>query len=484
MEIKQIKRNVYELTKEGAMKIAPRIYANEEIISVLRKEETNPNNSLKQLQNLSTLPGLVGAVCLADMHPGYGAPIGTATASNLNEGVITFASTGFDINCGVHSLVVPITAKELSLKKKELAEMLFKEIPAGVGIGGKLKLNKTEMDELLEHGAEYVVKKGFGNKKDLQVMEEKGKIKGVDTESVSTKAKERATDQVGTLGSGNHYCEVQEIEKVFDERAAKAFGLKENGIFVSIHCGSRALGHQIGTEYLPILDMAVKKYNINIPERALVCAPINSEEGQKYFSAIKAGSNAAFANRQVIGVLVKRVFEKVFEINEKEVKTFYDIGHNTAKIETHYVGHISGESKKQKVLVQRKGATRGFGPNQKEVPLKYRKVGQPVIVGGSMGTSSFILKGTTKAMQETFGSTIHGAGRSMSRTESLTKFTGQDLLDSLAKKGIIIKARSTKGLAEEAPDSYKEIESVVQVMHGAGISEKVAKLKPLICIKG
>ena len=479
MQIKQLSKFVYELQKEGEMKLAPRIYADEEIISVLKSEQTNPNNSLKQLQNLSTLPGLKGTVCLADVHLGYGAPIGTTTVSDLKEGVITFASTGYDINCGVHSLIVPLTAKEIQGKKKELAEQLFKDIPAGVGIGGKLKLNKTEMDDLLEKGAAYVIKQGFGNKKDLQMMEENGKIKGVKASCVSDKAKERAGDQVGTLGSGNHYCEVQEIEKIFDDKAAKAFGLKEDGTFVSIHCGSRALGHQIGTEYLPILDSAVKKYNITIPERDLVCAPIESEEGQNYFSAIKAGSNAAFANRYVIGVLVKRAFEKVFEINEKEVKTFYDIGHNTAKLEKHLI-----DGKKRSVLVQRKGSTRGFGPGNVEVPKQYRKVGQPVIVGGSMGTNSFILKGTKKAMQDTFGSTIHGAGRSMSRTQALGQYTGEQIVQELAKKGIIIKARSLKGLPEEAPSAYKNILSVVEIMHQAGISTKVAKLKPVICVKG
>ena len=475
MEIKKLSKYVYEMQKEGKMTLSPKIYANEEMISVLRGEEKNKNNSLKQLENLTTLPGLLGVVCLSDLHIGYGAPIGTTTASDLKEGVITFAATGFDINCGVHSLVVPLSAKEVEEKKGQLAEQLFKDIPAGVGIGGKLKLNVSEMDELLMGGAEYAVAKGYGSKKDLQMIEEKGKIKGVDTASVSTKAKERATDQVGTLGSGNHYCEVQKIEKVFDEKAAKAFGLNEGGTFVSIHCGSRALGHQIGTDYLPILDAAVKKYNISIPERDLVCAPISSEEGQKYFSAIKAGSNAAFANRQVIGVLVKRVFE----INEKEIKTFYDIGHNTAKIEKHFV-----DGKKREVLVQRKGSTRGFGPGNLEVPLKYRKFGQPVIVGGSMGTNSFILKGTTKAMSETFGSTIHGAGRSMSRTEALRGASGEEILKQLAEKGILIKARSVKGLSEEAPGAYKDILSVVEVMHQSGISEKVAKLKPLVCVKG
>jgi tRNA-splicing ligase RtcB len=480
--VNKIGKYSYEVPVQGTMKVPCKIFADENIINTMKQDEKrNPaHNPLKQIYNSSSLPGLVkNTLAMADVHLGYGAVIGGVSVSDLKDGVISFAFTGFDINCGVHSLVVPLTSKEISEKKKELAEELFKTIPAGVGIGGKLKLNPDEMDDLLEKGAEYVVKEGFGNKKDLQMMEEKGKIKGVDSKSVSTKAKERACDQVGTLGSGNHYCEVQEIEKIFDDKAAKAFGLKEGGTFVSIHCGSRALGHQIGTDYLPILDSAVKKYNLSIPERDLVCAPIQSEEGQNYFSAIRAGSNAAFANRQVIGVLVKRVFEKVFEINEKETKTFYDIGHNTAKLEKHLI-----DGKKREVLVQRKGSTRGFGPNNVEVPLKYRKVGQPVIVGGSMGTNSFILKGTTKAMKETFGSTIHGAGRSMSRTSALEKFTGEQIVSDLAKKGIIIKARSLKGLPEEAPSAYKNILSVVEIMHQAGISEKVAKLKPVICVKG
>jgi tRNA-splicing ligase RtcB (3'-phosphate/5'-hydroxy nucleic acid ligase) len=479
MELKKIRKNVYSFEKETTMNISPKIFADEQIISVLKEETTNQNNSLNQLKNISSLPGLVGVVCLADIHPGYGAPIGTVTASDLKEGVITFAATGFDINCGVHSLIIPLTAKEIESKKKEFAEHLFKDIPAGVGIGGKLKLNKSEMDELLINGAEYIVKKGYGSKKDLNFIEEKGRIKKVDANSVSDKAKERAFDQIGTLGSGTHYCEIQKIEKVFDFNIAKKFGLKEGETFVSIHCGSRALGHQIGNDYLPLLDNAVKKYNINISNRDLVCAPFNSEEGQKYFSAINAGTNAAFANRFVIGTLVKRTIAKVFGINEKDTKTFYDVGHNTAKIETHKI-----EGKKMKLLIQRKGSTRGFGPSCKEVTLKYRAVGQPVIVGGSMGTNSFILSGTKTAMLETFGSTIHGAGRSMSRTSALAKWSPQQLLEELNQKGIIIKAHSLKGLAEEAPSAYKDILKVVEILDKTDISKKVAKLKPMICIKG
>mgnify|MGYP005837325193 CR=1 FL=1 len=405
-----------------------------------------------------------------------------------------FIANGFVVgNCGVHGLVVPLSASEVRKKKKELAEQLFKDIPAGLGMRGKLVLTKNEMDEVLEKGAGFIVEKGYGSKKDLRFIEEKGKIKNVDTNTVSDKAKERALDQIGTLGSGNHYCEVQEIEKIYDEKAAKVFGLKERSTFVSIHCGSRALGHQIGTDYLQILDSAVKKYGIKIPARDLACAPIESEEGRNYLSAINAGSNAAFANRFLIGSLVKKSFLNVFGINEEEIKTFYDVGHNTAKIETHYVGQFSfcgdkknfnPKRKKRKVLVQRKGSTRGFGPGNIELPTKYRMVGQPILVGGSMGTNSFILKGTKKAMQETLGSTIHGAGRRMSRIAALRKWDGRKILESLATRGILIKARSLKGLPEEAPDAYKDINMVVDIMHKVGVSEKVAKLTPVICIKG
>jgi tRNA-splicing ligase RtcB (3'-phosphate/5'-hydroxy nucleic acid ligase) len=488
VNIKKVAPFSFEVEKEGEMRIPAKIYASDAQVEVLRADQNKrpDSNSLKQLADTCTLKGLVGVVSLADIHVGYGTPIGTTTASDVKEGVITFAATGFDINCGVHSIVVPLTAKEVCVKKKELAEQLFKDVPAGLGIRGKLVLKKSEMDEVLEKGAGFIVKKGFGSKKDLKFLEEEGCVKGADLNAVTDKAKERALDQIGTLGSGNHYCEVQEIEKVFDDSGAKAFGLNEGGVMVSIHCGSRALGHQIGTDYLSILDGAVKKYDLKIPQRDLVCAPFASEEGQKYFGAINAGSNAAFANRFVIGALVKRSFAKVFGISEDDSNTFYDVGHNTAKIETHNVGQYldGGKNKKQKVLIQRKGSTRGFGPGNLEVSAKYRKIGQPVIVGGSMGTNSYILKGTNAAMQKTFGSTIHGAGRSMSRTAALEKWGGENLLIELATKGILVKARSLKGLPEEAPDAYKDINAVVEVMHKTDISKKVARLKPIICIKG
>ncbi len=478
----------FELKKEGKMRIPAKIFAGEEQIEILKQDAKKrpDSNCIKQLQDTCSLFGLKGVVSLADIHVGYGTPIGTTTASDIKEGAITFAATGFDINCGVHSIIVPLKAKEIEKKKKEIAEQLFKDVPAGLGIRGKLILKKSEMDEVLKKGAAFGVDKGFGSKKDLKFMEENGRVKDADVSAVSDKAKERALDQIGTLGSGNHYCEVQKIEKIFDAKSAEAFGLEKDGAMVSIHCGSRALGHQIGTDYLSILDSAVKKYGIEVAQRDLACAPFDSEEGQKYFGAINAASNAAFMNRFVIGALAKRSFAKVFGISEDDLRTFYDVGHNTAKVETHYAGQDDGNSKpkKQKLLIQRKGSTRGFGPGSAEIPAPYRKIGQPVMVGGSMGTHSYILRGTKEAMNLTFGSTIHGAGRSMSRTSALEKWKGDDLLATLASKGIIVKARSVKGLGEEAPDAYKDIDAVVEVMDKTRISRKVASLSPIVCIKG
>ncbi|MFA5357957.1 MAG: RtcB family protein [archaeon] len=478
-ELKKINKFLYEVPKEGTMQTPAKIYGDEKTISVLAEEEKGNWSSLRQLRNLATLPGIEGIVSLADIHPGYGSPIGTAFAANMKEGVITFGGIGFDINCGVHSLVVPLKATVIEKKKKEIAEQLFRDVPAGIGSKGDFELNSDELDELMEKGAEFAVDRGRGRKEDLKFIEENGRVKGANPKDVSQKAKERALKQIGTLGSGNHYCEVQGVEKIFDDGAAEAFGLETGGTVVSIHCGSRALGHQIGSDYLSILAEASRKYKINIPDKELVCAPIESEEGKNFFSAVKCGMNAAFANREAIASLVRGSFAKVFGISEREIKTLYDVGHNTAKKEKHKI-----LNKKADLLVQRKGSTRGFGPGREEVPAKYRKVGQPVIVGGTMGTHSFILKGTEKAMEETFGSTIHGAGRAMSRTQALKRWNGESLIQELAKKGILVKAKSTKDLPEEAPLAYKDVEEVVNIMDCAGISTKVARLRPIVCVKG
>jgi tRNA-splicing ligase RtcB len=372
-------------------------------------------------------------------------------------------------NCGVRTMKSKLTRADVLKVQKELAESLFRTVPAGIGSKGDVALKEKEIDELLVEGAEFVVNRDYGFKKDLEYIEECGTVKGADPANVSLRSKQREYRQIGTLGSGNHYLEVQYVEKVFDEAAAKAYGLFEDQILISIHCGSRALGHQIGTDYLQTLEMASKKYGIPIRDKELVCAPINSPEGQRYFSAVNAGINCAFANRQAIAHLTRKAF-KFMGVAPEEIETFYDIGHNNVKLERHIV-----DGKLRELLVHRKGSTRAFGPDRDEVPKAYRKIGQPVLVGGTMGTASYILHGTQKGMEDTFGSAIHGAAGGV---------RGEHVINELAKQGIIIKGHSMAGIAEEAPSAYKEVEQVVDVMHNSGVAKKVVRVRPLISIKG
>lgn len=383
-------------------------------------------------------------------------------------------------NCGVRTLKTDLTRPEVEKKKKELADALFNGIPAGLGSTGDIRLSLDQIDEVLVNGAEYTVEHGYGSKEDLEYTEENGKVAGAKPEAVSREAKQRQFKQVGTLGSGNHYLEVQYVEEIFDENVAKAYGLRKNQILISIHCGSRALGHQIGTDYLKTLDAASKKYKIPIRDKELVCAPIESEEGRRYFSAVNCGINTAFANRQAITHLTRAAVSKVMGVDEASIKMLYDIGHNTAKLEK----HKADDGEEKDLLVMRKGATRAFGPGRKEIPKAYRAAGQPVLVGGTMGTCSYILHGTEQGMAETFGSACHGAGRNMSREQAKRQWRGDMIINELSKKGIIIKGHSPAGVAEEAPGAYKDVTEVVNVMHNSGISKKVALLRPMICIKG
>jgi len=480
MKLQQKEEFVWETEKEGKMRVPARFYIDQEMALELEREEKTDWSTLRQLKNIAALPGIqTRAIALADCHPGYGAPIGGVAAMDLEEGVITFGSIGFDINCGVRTLATGLQKADVEKVKLELAEELFKGIPAGLGVKGDLKLSESEIDEVLVNGAEFVIGKGYGFKDDLEFIEVHGKMPGANPENVSLKAKQRQFKQVGTLGSGNHYLEVQYVEEVLEEESAKEFGLIEGQVLVSIHCGSRALGHQIGTDYLIELKKASEKYNLDLADPELVSAPIQSEEGQKYFSAVKAGVNCAFANRQVLAQLTRGCFNKVLGTEEKSIRTFYDVGHNTAKEEEHLV-----EGKKKKLLVQRKGSTRGFGPGRKEIPAKYRSTGQPILVGGTMGTASYILRGTEKGMLETFGSGVHGAGRKMSRHAAIRQFDGESIVRELAKKGMIVKAKSLKGTAEEAPGAYKDIDSVIRIMEESGVNKAVARLKPIITVKG
>jgi len=391
-----------------------------------------------------------------------------------------FIAEGFVVsNCGVRTMSTNLTRDEIEPKKEDLANALYRTVPAGLGSTGAIKLNLKEVDKVLEKGAEFSVGRGYGFPEDLEYIEERGRITGADPDVVSLKAKKRQFKQIGTLGSGNHYLEVQWVEEIYAPDVADAYGLFPNQILISIHCGSRGLGHQIGTDYLKVLEAASRKYNIPIRERELVCAPIDSPEGRQYLAAVNCGINCAFANRQAIAHLTRRAFHDALGVRPQEIATLYEIGHNTAKVEEH---EVDGQIKK--LVVHRKGATRAFGPGRKELPAVYRAVGQPVLVGGTMGTCSFILHGTKRAMEDTFGSALHGAGRTLSRRQAKKQFWGGDVIAALAEQGIVIRAHSKAGVAEEAPGAYKDVEQVVEIMHNAGIIRKVARVRPLICIKG
>jgi tRNA-splicing ligase RtcB len=469
---------VYEVPKTGDMLVPGIIYGDDSIVKHLTDDVKAGKewNALKQIVNVASLPGIQKAsLAMPDVHPGYGFPIGGVGAFDTEKGVISVAGVGFDVNCGVRTLKTPLKKSDIEPKKQELADSLFKVIPAGLGSTGDIRLSMEQIDEVLVKGAEYSVANNYGFKEDLEFIDENGKISGAKPENVSDTAKKRQFKQIGTLGSGNHYLEVQYIDEICDENAAKVYGLEQDQILVSIHCGSRALGHQIGTDYLKTLEAASKKYKIPIRERELVCAPFSSEEGQKYFSAVNCGINCAFANRQALAHLTRKGFAQVFGIDEKEIQTFYEIGHNTCKLEKH---------DNRELIVHRKGATRAFGPGRDEVPEKYREIGQPVLVGGTMGTHSYVLHGTQKGMDETFGSACHGAGRTMSRQQAKRQWYGENVIKDLKAKGIIILGHSKSGVAEEAPGAYKDVTEVVDVMHNSGIAKKVVKVKPLISIKG
>ncbi len=387
----------------------------------------------------------------------------------------------FDINCGVRLIRTNLKAEEVKPKLNELIKTLFKNVPSGLGSKGILKFSKGEMDEVLEEGANWAVKNGYGWEKDIEHLEEHGCMKDADASYVSDKAKERGRVQLGSLGSGNHFLEVQFVERIFDEEAAKVYGIFEGQVVIMVHCGSRGLGHQVCTDYLRVLEKASKKYNIQLPDRQLACAPFESEEGQSYYKAMCCSANYAWANRQMITHWVRESFESVFKIHAEdlEMDVVYDVAHNIAKIEEHNI-----DGKRVKVIVHRKGATRAFPPGHESVPKDYKSIGQPVLLPGDMGTASYLMKGTEKAMEETFGSTAHGAGRKLSRAKALKLWRGAEIKRKLLEKGIIAMSDSKAVLAEEAPEAYKNIDLVADTCHTAGISLKVARMRPLGVIKG
>jgi tRNA-splicing ligase RtcB len=446
------------------MNVAGKLIANKAIYEAME------DGAIEQLSNVCCLPGVIEpVVALPDAHFGYGLPMGAVAAFDAEEGIISAGLCGFDINCGVNSIRTNLTYGEVKEKLKELINALYDNVPVGVGSKGKLRLTQNEIDDVLKDGCEWAVQKGYGVKEDLKRIEENGKMEGADPSKVSKTAKQRGFPQLGTLGSGNHFLELQKITNIFDEKKANEWGIKDKDqVIIMLHCGSRGLGHQVATDYLQIQEKAVEKYKIWIPDKQLACAPANSKEGQDYFAAMKCAVNYSFTNRLVMTQWIRETFEKVFkkEWESMDMHTVYGICHNVVKLEEHKL-----KEGKIKLYVHRKGATRAF-PDQ------------PVLLAGSMGTASYLLKGTETAMQKTFGSSAHGAGRAASRHESLRNFRGEDVQRKLLAKGIISKAPSPKSLAEEAPEAYKDVEEVIDTVHKAGISLKVCRMEPLGVIKG
>jgi tRNA-splicing ligase RtcB len=463
----------WQIPATGAMRVPAIIYADEALLNAM------DDKVREQAVNVAMLPGIVRAsFAMPDAHWGYGFPIGGVAAFDPAEGgVVSAGGVGFDISCGVRCLHTGLHANDLAAHQTTLADALFRVIPAGVGSTGQLRLDHAEIDAMLAGGARWAVQRGYGDGADLERIEEGGQIQGAEPGQVSEQSKKRQRDEMGTLGSGNHYLEVQRVVEICDTNIAQAYGLAQDDVVVSIHCGSRGLGHQIGTEFLRQMVVAAAGHNIVLPDRELACAPINSDLGRQYLGAMRAAINCALANRQILTYLVRQVFAEIFP--QARLPLLYDVSHNTCKVEEHEV-----EGRKRRLYVHRKGATRAFGPGHPDVPAALRAVGQPVLIGGSMGTASYILAGTERGMRLAYGSACHGAGRAMSRHEATRRWRGREIIDALAHQGILIRSPSFRGVAEEAPLAYKDVSAVVEVADRAGLARKVAKLAPLVCIKG
>lgn len=457
----------------GEMRVPGIIYATEPLIGDM------DDKVFEQVVNVATLPGIVRAsYAMPDAHWGYGFPIGGVAAFDPDAGgVVSAGGVGFDISCGVRTLRTNLTVEDVAPVKKDLADALYRTIPAGVGSTGRLRLNPEEMRAMLGGGARWAVESGYGRPEDLDRIEEHGTMAGAAPENVSEQAVKRQRDEMGTLGSGNHYLEVQKVAKIFDEAAAAAFRIRCGDVVLSIHCGSRGLGHQIGTDFLRKMVIQAPALGLHLPDRELACAPIRSDLGREYLGAMRAGINCALANRQIITHLAREAFAGILPRASLEI--IYDVSHNTCKLEEHVV-----DGKPRPLFVHRKGATRAFGPGHSSLPEVFRLTGQPVLIGGTMGTASYILAGTTEGESAAFSSSCHGAGRRMSRHEAMRRWRGRQLIDELASQGILIRSPSQRGVAEEAPGAYKDVTAVVDAAHEAKLSFKVARLEPLACIKG
>jgi len=463
----------WRIPRSGAMRVPAIIYADAGLMHDM------DDKVREQAVNVATLPGIVGAsYAMPDAHWGYGFPIGGVAAFDPDEGgVISAGGVGFDISCGVRTLLTGLKRTDVEPIKMELADALYAAVPAGLGSTGRISLSEGELNDMLEGGAAWAVAQGYGRESDLDRIEEHGKMRGARADYVSVRAKQRQRKEMGTLGSGNHYLELQEVARLFDEEAGRAFGLAEGDVVVTIHCGSRGLGHQIGTEFLREMAIEDARIGIRLPDRELACAPIRSPLGDRYLGAMRAGINCALANRQIITHLVRRALAGL--LPEASLDLLFDVSHNTCKVEPHVIDGIERE-----LYVHRKGATRAFGPGHDSLPSGLRAIGQPVFVGGSMGTTSWILVGTKESEARAFSSACHGAGRSMSRHQARRTWGGREIVENLARKGIIIRSPSLRGVAEEAPDAYKDVSVVIEATHRAGLAAKVAELRPVACIKG
>jgi len=481
MDIKKVSENVFEIQKgtQPCMRVPVRIYASDDLVKKMRQDAT-----FKQATNAACIPGIYTySIVLPDGHQGYGFPIGGVAATDYESGVISPGGVGYDINCGVRVLRTNLDEKDVKPKIRQLIDQLFADVPTGVGKQGKINLlSHKGVDQVLEGGSRWAVEEGYGWEDDLENQEANGRLDIANPADVPGSAKDRGLKQSGTLGSGNHFLEIQLVDDIYDERAAKMMGITRKGqVMIMIHSGSRGLGHQVCSEFIRTMTQAMRKYKIEVPDRELCCAPTTSPEGQAYLGAMSAAANYAFANRQAMMHWTREAFSKIMgqSPEEMDMKLIYDVAHNMGKVEEHDI-----EGKKTKVVVHRKGATRAFPPGHPDVPSKYRSIGQPVIIPGTMGTASYILMGNERSMKLSFGSTAHGAGRFLSRTQAKSRYHGREIQEQLAGEGIIVKATQGVVIAEEAPGAYKDVDEVVRVSDSVGIATKAVRLRPIGVIKG
>ncbi len=474
MKLEEVEECIYKIPAREGMRVPALVFSTPKMLSLLQRDRT-----LEQIKNVAKLPYIVSHACvMPDGHEGYGFPIGGVAAFDADEGIISPGGVGYDINCGVRLIATPLTAEELNPYLNRLLNLLFENVPSGVGSEGKLKITKGELDEVAQGGSAWAIEQGYGKKTDLERTEERGSMQGAMPEWVSERAKARGKDQLGTLGAGNHFLEIQVVEEIRDAAVAKVFGLFEGQVVLMVHCGSRGYGHQICADYVREILEHARRENLFLPDKELAYAHVKSKLGERYFGAMKCAVNFAFANRQIIMHWIREVFEKLFKCGD-ELELVYDVAHNIAKIEEH---QINGEMRK--VVVHRKGATRAFPKGRKELPAVYSDVGQPVLIPGSMGTASYVLVGSEKSLKISFGSTCHGAGRIMSRKEATRRHNPNALLAELSARGIAVRAMSKRVVAEEAPTAYKDVDEVVKAVEKSGISKIIARLHPIGVVKG